>query len=124
MRINNLYNEKLDDTEYKLEIRADIKLIVDGFELAKDWISPKLLEDLDILLRDCINESIVSNRSPYFFHKNPDAYYELKIKNVINQLSYATLNKDNILKRAMKNTKLSEERCLEIIQKIRPDLNL
>jgi hypothetical protein len=82
-----------------------------------------MVEELETLAYDLAIDSIIKNRNPYFFYKNPDAYYEIKIKKVINQLSYADMNKTNLLKRAMKNTKLSEERCIEIIKKVRPDLN-
>lgn len=123
MRINNLYNENLDDKEYKIEVRANINLMVDGYELAKDWIDPELYEELEILMKDCIVNSIVNNRNPYFYHKNPDEYYERKIRGVLNQLSYADMSNRNLLKRAVKSTKLSEERCIELMNKIRPDLN-
>jgi len=122
MRLNDLYNEKIDNQTYDLEVRCDLHLFVNDYEIAKDWIDESYLIQIKLLMKEALEDSIITNKNPYFFHKNPEALNYIKIKNLISQMSYADISKEKLLSRAMAKTSLDKDKCIEIIYKYRPDI--
>jgi hypothetical protein len=123
MRISNIKLHNLDNTKYRFEIKGEIRLYVDDYELARDWLDDdlynKMIESLEALIAD----SIVTNKNPYYDHKVPFARERNQIKAVLSQLVFQELTLSKVVEKCVNKTKLPEEEVIKILKDIRPDFN-
>lgn len=123
MRISQIKKENLDGTDYEFEIKGDLKLYINGYELAKDWLDDDLYNEIINTMEIAIKDSIVNNRNPYFHHKHPHSREKIMIQAVINQMGFYDMPLVKLVARAVAKTKLPEEECIKIIKEIRPDFD-
>jgi len=124
MRINELINKKIDQTEYKIEIRGEVKIFVDGFEMANDWLPENLLEDIAYLCIEGAEKSIVNNTNPYFHHISQDQVINKIVNSALNTGAFANHTSERVLEKVMKRARIDKEEALHHIRRVRPDFML
>jgi chemotaxis regulatin CheY-phosphate phosphatase CheZ len=123
MRISQINLQELDGIKYRIEVKGDIKLYIDDYELARDWLDDDLYNQLLEILQQLIIDSIVTNKNPYYEHKKPFARETNQIKGVLASLDFQDLSILKVVQKCMKKTKLPEDKVIEILKEVRPDFN-
>lgn len=124
MRISKIWQEKLrdgDPKEYSFEYTGNIVLKVDGFEIAKDWIAPEILDDLESQIEDALRESVMSNRTPYFTFKENLSLPEIRIKGIIAQQAMLNLSHEKLIQKCVRRAKIPQEEVIEILSRFYPE---
>lgn len=124
MRISKIWQEKLrdgDPKDYSFEYTGNITLKVDGFEIAKDWIAPEILEDLESQIEDALRESVMSNRTPYFTFKENLTLPEIRIKGIIGQQAMLNLSQEKLIQKCVRRAKIPQEEVIKILSKYYPE---
>jgi hypothetical protein len=122
MRISKLWQEKLKDKPYDFEYTGNITLKVDGFEIAKDWLSPELLLELEQLIEDALKDALLSNRTPYFTFKENLSLAEIRIRGIVNQQILLNLSTEKLIERCVRRTKLPQEEVILLLSKNHPEV--
>lgn len=123
MRISHITLQNLDGTKYRFEVKGEIRLYVDDYELARDWLDDDLYKQMMTSFEALIADSIITNKNPYYDHKVPNAKEKAQIKSIVSQLNFQDLSLLKLVEKCVKKTKLSEEEVIKIIKEIRPDFN-
>lgn len=122
MRISKLWQEKLKDKPYNFEYTGNITLKVDGFEIAKDWLSPELLLELEQLIEDALKDALLSNRTPYFTFKENLSLAEIRIRGIVNQRILLNLSFEKLVEKCVRRTKLPQEEVISLLSKNHPEV--